>query len=74
MKVRLINYFPKQQIFDSRFLAVILNEHLTKALRLLKKGGPEENVNRYCPILIFLEEFKTDKYLANLSRTFFYLS
>ncbi|KAK7206237.1 hypothetical protein BZA70DRAFT_288617 [Myxozyma melibiosi] len=29
-----------------RHEAVILNEHLTKALRLLKKGEPDENVNR----------------------------
>ncbi|KAK9366939.1 hypothetical protein V1509DRAFT_628433 [Lipomyces kononenkoae] len=29
-----------------RHEAVILNEHLTKALRLLKKGSPDENVDR----------------------------
>ncbi|KAK9256895.1 hypothetical protein V1507DRAFT_448443 [Lipomyces tetrasporus] len=29
-----------------RHEAVILNEHLTKALRLLKKGTPDENVDR----------------------------
>lgn len=27
--------------------AVTLNDHLTKALRLLKKGKPEDNVDRY---------------------------
>lgn len=27
--------------------AVILNDHLTKALRFLKKGKPEDNVDRY---------------------------
>jgi hypothetical protein len=30
----------------ARHEAVILNEHLTKALRMLKKGRPEENVDR----------------------------
>ncbi|KAK9451761.1 uncharacterized protein V1518DRAFT_409477 [Limtongia smithiae] len=29
-----------------RHEAVILNEHLTKALRVLKRGGPDENVDR----------------------------
>jgi hypothetical protein len=29
-----------------RHEAVTLNEHLTKALRILKKGRPEENVDR----------------------------
>ena len=33
-----------------RHEAVILNDHLTKALRFLKKGKPEDNVDRYiCP-------------------------
>jgi hypothetical protein len=27
--------------------AVTLNDHLTKALRLLRKGKPEDNVDRY---------------------------
>jgi hypothetical protein len=30
-----------------RHEAVILNDHLTKALRFLKKGRPEDNVDRY---------------------------
>ena len=30
-----------------RHEAVTLNEHLTKALRFLKKGKPEDNVDRY---------------------------
>jgi chromosome segregation ATPase len=30
-----------------RHEAVILNDHLTKALRFLKKGKPEDNVDRY---------------------------
>ena len=30
-----------------RHEAVILNEHLTKALRFLKKGKPDDNVDRY---------------------------
>lgn len=29
-----------------RHEAVILNEHLTKALRYLKKGKPEENIDK----------------------------
>lgn len=29
-----------------RHEAVILNDHLTKALRFLKKGNPEDNVDR----------------------------
>ena len=35
------------QIGKLRHEAVILNEHLTKALRFLKKGKPEDNVDRY---------------------------
>lgn len=30
-----------------RHEAVILNDHLTKALRYLKKGKPEENIDKY---------------------------
>ena len=30
-----------------RHEAVILNDHLTKALRFLKKGKPEDNVDRF---------------------------
>lgn len=30
-----------------RHEAVILNDHLTKALRLLRKGKPEDNIDRY---------------------------
>lgn len=30
-----------------RHEAVTLNDHLTKALRFLKKGKPEDNVDRY---------------------------
>ncbi|KAK9462532.1 uncharacterized protein V1516DRAFT_620398 [Lipomyces oligophaga] len=37
-----------------RHEAVILNEHLTKALRLLKKEGPDENVNRQLVTNLFL--------------------
>jgi chromosome segregation ATPase len=35
-----------------RHEAVILNDHLTKALRFLKKGKPEDNVDRYAFLLI----------------------
>jgi hypothetical protein len=31
-----------------RHEAIVLNEHLTKALRYLKKTKPEDNVDRYC--------------------------
>ncbi|KAF3385205.1 Guanylate kinase [Penicillium rolfsii] len=44
-----------------RHEAVTLNDHLTKALRFLKKGKPEDNVDRYALILVeycFLEENK----------------
>lgn len=34
-----------------RHEAVTLNEHLTKALRFLKKGKPEDNVDRYVPTI-----------------------
>lgn len=34
-----------------RHEAVILNDHLTKALRFLKKGKPEDNVDR-CTLII----------------------
>lgn len=30
-----------------RHEAVILNDHLTKALRYIKKGKPEENIDKY---------------------------
>ena len=30
-----------------RHEAVILNDHLTKALRYLKKGKPEDNIDKY---------------------------
>ena len=32
-----------------RHEAVILNDHLTKALRYLKKGKPEDNIDKYVP-------------------------
>ena len=35
-----------------RHEAVILNDHLTKALRFLKKGKPEDNVDRYVQVSI----------------------
>lgn len=35
-----------------RHEAVILNDHLTKALRILKKGKPEDNVDR--SVLLYL--------------------
>lgn len=49
-----------------RHEAIILNDHLTKALRFLKKSKPEENVDRcvtlYLPTaLIFANFFITDK-------------
>ena len=34
-----------------RHEAVILNDHLTKALRFLKKGKPEDNVDRFVMVL-----------------------
>ena len=36
-----------------RHEAVILNDHLTKALRFLKKGKPEDNVDRYASYALF---------------------
>lgn len=42
------------QIGKLRHEAVILKDHLTKALRFLKKGKPEDNVDRYVsPTLLF---------------------
>jgi chromosome segregation ATPase len=35
-----------------RHEAVILNDHLTKALRFLKKGKPEDNVDRYVSVSV----------------------
>ena len=32
-----------------RHEAVILNDHLTKALRYLKKGKPEDNIDKFVP-------------------------
>lgn len=37
-----------------RHEAVILNDHLTKALRFLKKGKPEDNVDRYACSMSFM--------------------
>lgn len=34
-----------------RHEAVILNDHLTKALRFLRKGRPEDNVDRLVPVI-----------------------
>jgi len=45
-----------------RHEAVILNDHLTKALRFLKKGKPENNVDRY------VQPFIPSESLANSSR------
>jgi hypothetical protein len=39
-----------------RHEAVILNEHLTKALRHLKKGRPEDTIDR-CVIELWLDRF-----------------
>jgi hypothetical protein len=35
-----------------RHEAVTLNDHLTKALRFLKKGKPEDNVDRYASLCL----------------------
>lgn len=40
----------------SRHEAVILNEHLTRALRLLKRGKPEDNVDRHL-VTNYLQQF-----------------
>ena len=40
-----------------RHEAVILNDHLTKALRFLKKGKPEDNVDRYAPCESSVDRF-----------------
>lgn len=35
-----------------RHEAVILNDHLTKALRYLKKGKPDENIDKFVIVLL----------------------
>ena len=35
-----------------RHEAVILNDHLTKALRYLKKGKPDDNIDKYATELL----------------------
>lgn len=45
-----------------RHEAVTLNEHLTKALRFLKKGKPEDNVDRY------VDNVKLPELAANCNR------
>jgi len=35
-----------------RHEAIVLNDHLTKALRFLKKAKPEDNIDRYALLLI----------------------
>lgn len=42
-----------------RHEAVILNDHLTKALRYLKKGKPEENIDK------FVDYLSIDRVAAN---------
>lgn len=46
-----------------RHEAVILNDHLTKALRYLKKGKPEENIDKYvskCPAIRTISKNPSD--------------
>jgi hypothetical protein len=44
-----------------RHEAVTLNEHLTKALRILKKGRPEDNVDRQIITNYFLHFLSIDR-------------
>lgn len=44
-----------------RHEAVTLNEHLTKALRILKKGRPEDNVDRQIITNYFLHFLAIDR-------------
>lgn len=44
-----------------RHEAVTLNEHLTKALRILKKGRPEDNVDRQIVTNYFLHFLSIDR-------------
>jgi hypothetical protein len=45
-----------------RHEAVTLNDHLTKALRFLKKGKPEDNVDRYVVASPRIRDLQTAKY------------
>ena len=36
-----------------RHEAIVLNDHLTKALRFLKKAKPEDNIDRYAILVNF---------------------
>lgn len=54
-----------------RHEAVILNDHLTKALRFLKKGKPEDNVDRWVSIdVLGVKLTRTDKLLPTTSSIF----
>lgn len=61
------------QLGKLRHEAVILNSHLTKALRMLKKGKPEDNVDRYgayleCgALLISVSQIVTNHFLQFLA-------
>lgn len=44
-----------------RHEAVILNDHLTKALRFLKRGKPEDNVDRHIVTNHFLHFLTLDR-------------
>lgn len=55
-----------------RHEAVTLNDHLTKALRFLKKGKPEDNVDRYVcldRIRDVVEDERANNEQGTLSRT-----
>ena len=59
-----------------RHEAVILNDHLTKALRYLKKGKPEDNIDKFvlpprhfrlCVIMTVLRQLVTNHFLHFLA-------
>lgn len=52
-----------------RHEAVTLNEHLTKALRFLKKGKLEDNVDRYARTHGLPLEINADNRVGTLSQT-----
>jgi chromosome segregation ATPase len=59
-----------------RHEAIVLNDHLTKALRYLKKTKPEDNVDRYDPPVLstYSLNYIANTYTGTSSRTTFYTS
>ena len=52
-----------------RHEAVILNDHLTKALRFLEKGKPEDNIDRYISLMLVINDHSTNQNQSNRDKS-----